>query len=305
MTFLAPESTIADALKNSFGIDRLDAQLLLLNVLQKPLQDRAYLLQNDDAIVTIEQQQHFFNHCQRRAQGEPVAYIVGEKEFFGLIFQVNPHVLVPRPDTEILVEWALELQAVKVQNSADTFAVLDLGTGSGAIALALQHERPSWKITAIDASWDALQVANANAKRLNLAVDFLHSNWFEQLSSNPSLNRINQKNESKSKLKIQKQFDLVVSNPPYIAPEDVHLSALRHEPTQALVAQKNGLFDLQHIINMAPLYLKPNGYLLLEHGFNQADAVCTELHQRGFLNASSRLDLSGNWRCSGGQWLGI
>ena len=181
---------------------------------------------------------------------------------------------MPRPDTETLVNWALSLNLEQAK-------VLDLGTGSGAIALALQHAQPHWHVTAVDASADALVVASGNAQALSLAVNFVHSNWFAQL---------------------QDKFDLIVSNPPYIAEGDPHLPALHSEPRQALVSGTDGLDDIRHIIEQAPHHLNAGAWLLLEHGFDQAPRVCALLETHGFLQVQSRVDLAGIKRCSGGCW---
>jgi release factor glutamine methyltransferase len=256
------------------GIDRLDAQLLLLHALGRPQSDRAWLISHDDALLGEPATLAFHTLCQRRLQGEPLAYLVGSKPFFGLDLLVDTRVLVPRPDTETLVEWALTFDT--------TTSVLDMGTGSGAIALALKSIRPEWQITALDASADALAVAINNAKRLNLNVNFLQSSWFDALSN--------------------EKFDLIVSNPPYIVEGDAHMAALAHEPKQALTSGADGLDDIRQIISQAPDFLAKNGWLLLEHGYDQAAAVCNLLAQRGFVQVQSRLDLAGIERCSGGVW---
>ena len=183
--------------------------------------------------------------------------------------------LVPRPDTETLVDWALELLPTNGR-------VIDLGTGSGAIALALQHARPDVWVRAVDASADALAVAQANAQRLQLAVQFAQGNWLDG---------------------VQDGFDLVVSNPPYIASADHHLAALKHEPLQALASGLDGLDDIRSIIHQAPKHLLPGGWLLLEHGYDQAATVRALLAAAGLHNAQSRRDLAGIERCSGAQQL--
>lgn len=221
--------------------------------------------------------------CQQRLAGEPLAYVVGSKPFFGLDLQVDNRVLVPRPDTETLVEWALAL----APTFDKTTSVLDMGTGSGAIALALKSVRPDWQVAALDASSDALAVALSNAKRLNLNVNFMQSSWFDAFA------------ESKTT-----KFDLIVSNPPYIVEGDWHMAALAHEPKQSLTSGAEGLDDIRLIVSQAPLFLTSGGWLLLEHGFDQAAAVRDLLTQRGFVQVQSRLDLGQIERCSGGQWLG-
>ena len=261
------------------GLDRLDAQLLLLHALSRSQTNRAWLITHDDTVLSAAAAQSFHALCQRRLAGEPLAYIVGSKPFFGLDLQVDKRVLVPRPDTETLVEWALTFNAAN--------KILDMGTGSGAIALALKSVRPDWQITALDTSADALAVAQNNAKRLNLNVHFLQSSWFDALH----------------KTKFDPKFDLIVSNPPYIVEGDWHMAALAHEPKQALTSGADGLDDIRHIIQQAPAFLTTGGWLLLEHGYDQAAAVRDLLAQRGFKQVQSRQDLGGIERCTGGEWL--
>ncbi|MBH2019264.1 MAG: peptide chain release factor N(5)-glutamine methyltransferase [Burkholderiales bacterium] len=265
------------------GLDRLDAQLLLLHALDKPATARSWLLAHDTGELAPEVSAAFHAFSQRRAAGEPLAYIVGSKEFFGLALQVDARVLVPRPDTETLVEWALAV--LEMPGLMPPLKVLDLGTGSGAVALALAHSLKATgreaQVTAVDASADALDVARENARRLNLAVEFIESRWLEQVGGS---------------------FHLIASNPPYIASADPHLAALTHEPLQALAAGADGLDDLRQIIQQAPAHLLPGGWLLLEHGYDQAVRVRELLAQRGFLQVQSRPDLAGIERCSGGQW---
>lgn len=283
MTESLPVNTLtcAQALTaaRTLGLERLDAQLLLLHALGKPGADRAWLLTHDTTPLPAEAAQFFRELSLRRAAGEPLAYLVGSKAFFGLELQVDGRVLVPRPDTETLVEWAL--QQLDQANLPASARVLDLGTGSGAIALALKKNRPALDVTAVDASSEALVVAGANAQQHRLSVHLLQSNWFEKVSG---------------------RFHLIVSNPPYVADADPHLPALRHEPVQALTAGKDGLSDLRRIIGQAPAHLQPQGWLLLEHGYDQARAVCALLEQRGFAQVQSRADLAGIPRCSGGRW---
>lgn len=275
-----PTCTQALAAARTLGLERLDSQLLLLHALGKPASARAWLLAHDTDELTLEVAQAFRALCVRRVSGEPLAYLVGSKEFFGLALQVDGRVLVPRPDTETLVDWSLE----QLQRPG-LLQVLDLGTGSGAIALAIAHSlqaagRPA-QITAVDASTDALDVARGNAARLELKVDFIQSGWLAQVTD---------------------RFHLIASNPPYIASADPHLAALVHEPLQALTAGADGLDDLRQIIAQAPSHLLPGGWLLLEHGYDQASRVRDLLAQRGFSQVQSRLDLAGIERCSGGQW---
>ena len=265
------------------GIDRLDAQLLLLHALGKSQSDRAWLITHDTESLSEPIALAFQTLCQRRLTGVPLAYIVGSKPFFGLDLQVDKRVLVPRPDTETLVEWALACALTSDQ----TTRLLDMGTGSGAIALAIKHSKPDWQVTALDASSDALVVAKNNAKRLNLNVNFVESSWFDALKDTNS----------------DAKFDVIVSNPPYIVEGDWHMAALAHEPKQALTSGADGLDDIRHIIAQAPDFLSRNGWLLLEHGYDQAGVVRDLLTQRGFVQVQSRGDLAGIERCSGGIWL--
>jgi release factor glutamine methyltransferase len=267
----------AAAWAQTLGLARLDAQVLLLHALGRAPHDRAWLLAHGDDTVDATVQTTFEAHAQRRLNTEPVAYITGQKEFFGLTLQVDQRVLDPRADTETLVEWAMSCLA-------DTTSpeVVDLGTGSGAIALAIKHTRPDAQVSAVDACADALALANANAERLALPVDFHHGSWLAPLNG--------------------RTFDAIVSNPPYVASDDEHLAALKHEPLSALASGADGLDDIRVIVREATQYLKPNGWLLLEHGYDQAHAVQTLLGNQGFVNVQSRPDLAGILRCSGGQW---
>jgi release factor glutamine methyltransferase len=285
--------TCAQALATAHtaGLERLDAQLLLLHALGKPTDARAWLLAHDTDALTPETARQFDAFSQRRAAGEPLAYIVGSKEFFGLDLQVDSRVLVPRPDTETLVQWALDLllpTTIPPQPEVlEVPEVLDLGTGSGAVALAIAHSlqaagQPS-RMLAVDASTDALAVACGNAARLGLNVQFLESHWLQQVSG---------------------RFDLIASNPPYIASADPHLTALVHEPLAALTAGSDGLDDIRQIIAQAPSHLQAGGWLLLEHGYDQAGRVRELLERQGFGQIQSRQDLAGIERCSGGQWPG-
>lgn len=273
------------AAAQTLGLERLDAQWLLLHALGKPFDARAWLLAHDTDELTDDIAQRFQALCLRRASGEPLAYLVGSKEFFGLTLQVDARVLIPRPDTEALVQWSLEL--LQTPNLPARPDILDLGTGSGAIALAIAHRlqaagRPC-EIQAVDASADALAVARGNARRLGLNVQFIESRWFDKVSGH---------------------FFLIASNPPYIASADPHLAALTHEPLEALAAGADGLDDIRLIVRQAPRHLQPGGWLLLEHGYDQAGAVRKLLAQHGFLQVQSHLDLAGIERCSGGQWPG-
>jgi release factor glutamine methyltransferase len=267
----------AAAWAQTLGLPRLDAQVLLLHALGRAPHDRAWLLAHGDDLIDAAVQDTFAAYAQRRLSTEPVAYITGQKEFFGLTLQVDHCVLDPRADTETLVEWALSCLA-----DTPSPDVVDLGTGSGAIALSLKHTRPDAQVCAVDASADALSVASANAERLALPVDFHHGSWLAPLNG--------------------RTFDAIVSNPPYVASDDEHLTALKYEPLLALASGADGLDDIRMIVRAATQHLKPNGWLLLEHGYDQAHAVQTLLGNQGFVNVQSRPDLAGILRCSGGQW---
>lgn len=268
---------ITQALKaaQTLGVDRLDAQLLLLHALGKADSERAWLLAHDGDALPEQSLQAFRSFSLRRIAGEPLAYLVGYKEFFGLRFNVDSHVLIPRPDTETLVQWALDV----LQGIEDP-EILDLGTGSGAVAIAIAHNL-TCSVVATDDSQQALAVASENARQLGAHVHFVHSNWFEQVSGH---------------------YHVIASNPPYIADHDPHLTALTNEPVSALTAGADGLNDIRQIIQSAPDHLHPKGWLLLEHGYNQAATVCELLVQRGFAEVHSRHDLAGIARCSGGRW---
>ena len=249
--------------------------MLLLHALGHPTHDRAWLLAHDTDALPPTLQATFDACVQRRTAGEPLAYITGHKEFFGLDLQVDARVLVPRPDTETLVEWALEVMAEMPHAS-----IIDLGTGSGAIALALKHTRPDLRVNAIDASADALHVAQANAQRLQLQVEFTQGSWLTTVGG---------------------RYHAIVSNPPYIAAQDRHLNNLTHEPLQALASGDDGLDDIRKIVTQGRAYLHPGGWLLLEHGYEQAGPVRDLLLDAGFEDVQSKPDLSGIERCSGGR----
>ncbi len=262
------------------GLDRLDAQLLVLHAVGRSENDRAWLLTHDTDTLSPAQWGILQASVARRAAGEPLAYIRGYKEFFGLHLHVDARVLDPRPDTETLVEWALD---VVPASSPSTQLVVDVGTGSGAIALALKHTCPQWDVTAVDVSADAIAVALTNAQRLGLVVRGVQSSWLES---------------------VEGLFDLIVSNPPYIAEEDDHLPALQHEPTLALTSGVDGLDAIRTLIQQAPTHLRAGGWLLIEHGYDQAPAVRDLLQTAGFGSVQSRHDLAGIARCSGGCWRG-
>jgi len=271
-------ASIGTALEQAraLGLERLDAQLLLAKTLLRP---RAWLIAHDDEQLSPAQVDAFEADCRRRADGEPLAYVLGEREFHGLRLQVSPAVLVPRPDTETLVDWALQLLGTPLAEAPE---VADLGTGSGAIALALKHRHPAAHVCAVDCSDGALDVARANAARHGLQVEWLLGDWWQPLQG--------------------RRFDLVVSNPPYVAGDDPHLAALRHEPALALTPGGDGLAALARIVHNAAAHLRDGAWLLLEHGHEQAGAVCRLLADAGFEAAQTRADLAGKPRCSGGRW---
>ena len=273
MTSLSVRAALAEA--RTASVETLDAHLLLATCLE---QSRSWLIAHDEALLTPAHLDRFRSWLARRAAGEPLAYLFGEKEFHGLVLKVDARVLVPRPDTETLVDWALELLATRPDGAT---RVVDLGTGSGAIALALKHAQPGADVTALDASGGALEVARANAAALRLDVRLVSGNWWSAVQG--------------------ERFDIAVSNPPYIALHDPHLAALTHEPAIALTAGIDGLDALRHIIDHAAAHLRPGGWLLLEHGHDQGPAVQGLLFQSGFARVETRCDLAGHWRCSGAQ----
>lgn len=275
---MTAESTIAsvlDSLTQTLSAcsdnPKLEASLLICHALDKP---RSHLIAFPESAIKIELVNVINQLSDRRRNGEPMAYITGQQEFWSLSLSVNKDVLVPRPETELLIELTLQLPT-KPEN------IIDLGTGSGAIALALASEFPQAKVTATDQSAAALQVAEDNAQQLNIHnVTFVQSNWFQALSVEP--------------------VDLCISNPPYIEADDPHLSGdgLRHEPISALVSGTDGFDDIRQIITLAPDYLKPGGFLMLEHGHLQADAVRQLLKESGFENCVTYQDLNNNDRVS-------
>ncbi len=276
-----PAPTFASLMQQaqSAGLPRLEAQMLLLHSAGRPTQDRAWLLAHADDHASAALAEHFEQLCQRRLAGEPVAYLTGRKAFYGLDLHINPAVLDPRDDTETLVDWALELLPLNGVGSATR--VLDLGTGSGAIALAIKSQRPQAEVSAVDASETALAVAQRNSQQLRLPVRFLQGSWFAPVAG--------------------ERFDLIVSNPPYIAAADPHLQALGHEPLSALASGADGLDDIRQIISAAPAHLHAGGWLLLEHGFEQGEAVAQLLAQSGFTSVTQQRDLAGHIRCTGGK----
>jgi len=263
------------ALPLDAGEARIEVQMLLRSVLKV---SRAWLLAHPERELDEAEDAVYRALLQRRLAGEPMAHILGEREFFGLNLKVTPATLIPRPETELLVELALE--RLPQQNGIH---VLDLGTGTGAIALAIAHARPDVAVVAVDVSAAALAVARENAQRLELHnVSFQHSDWFSALAG--------------------QRFDLIVSNPPYIAEADPHLKRgdLRFEPLDALASGPDGLDDIRHIVTRACAHILPSGWLLLEHGYDQAAAVRRILQQEGYMEVFSAHDLAGIERVSGG-----
>lgn len=258
---------------------RTDAEILLCHVLGKP---RSYLFTWPEKELSADEMAAYEALIERRAAGEPVAYMIGVRGFFGLDLAVSPSVLIPRPETELLVEAALD------RLPSGPCAVADFGTGSGAIALAIAHERPDAVVTAVDASPEALAVARANAGRLGLAnVRFLQGSWCAALD-------------------VAERFDAIVSNPPYIREDDPHLAQgdVRFEPAMALASGADGLEAIRAIIACAPAHLKPDGWMLFEHGYDQAEDVAVLMREAGFSGVISLLDLLGHGRVTLGQWPG-
>ena len=254
---------------------RLDAEILLGYALDK---NRSWLYTHSDYALSDAELIKINALLAKRIAGQPIAHLVGERDFWSLSLYVNSSTLIPRPDTETLVEWALELPLLA------NARILDLGTGTGAIALALASEQPSWQVTGVDKSEDAVELAYKNAKKNQLQqVEFKASDWFEQVIGS---------------------FDLIVSNPPYIDGQDPHLQQgdVRFEPMSALVAEQQGLADIVHIIDQAPHYLRDQAWLLIEHGYQQAEQVRELLKAKGFQQVETREDLGGQPRISGGQW---
>jgi release factor glutamine methyltransferase len=279
---LTIDALLADGIRElrTAGVEagslNLDAELLLAQALGMT---RTQIKTHPETAVGPERANRYAELIRRRASGEPIAYIVGYRDFWTLRLAVSPTVLVPRPETELLVERALALQPDRRGR------VADLGTGSGAIALALASEKPEWTITATDVSPDALATARSNAIALGIKhVEFLIGNWFEPLAG--------------------RRFDLIVSNPPYIANGDpaMRQPSLRHEPQQALTPGADGMAHLRCLIESAPHYLERHGWLVLEHGADQAAAVARELVVSGFGHVRSHPDLAGHERATEAQW---
>lgn len=259
---------------------RRDTEILLSHCLEKP---RTWLYTWPDKTVPEDCVRRFRELMSRRAEGHPVAYLTGVREFWSLSLAVNSATLIPRPETETLVAWALALS----QESAlpEDARVLDLGTGSGAIALAIASEKPSWRVAGVDASEEALEIARENARRNGLEhVSMALSHWYEAVRG--------------------QRFDLLLANPPYIDSSDKHLAQgdVRFEPRTALVSAQGGLADLGLLSAQAPAHLRDGGWLLLEHGFEQGEAVRDMLSGAGFTDVLTRRDLAGHERVTGGRW---
>lgn len=255
----------------------LDAELLLGFVLNK---SRTYLYTWPETLLTEAQYTQYEQLLAQRLAGKPIAYLTGERAFFGLDFYVSEATLIPRPDTEILVETALEKMAIK---NDQAWSFCDLGTGSGAIACALKHQQPHCQATAIDFSQAALEVAQQNAQRHQLDISFKQGNWFQPVAD--------------------QSFDLIVSNPPYIESKDPHLNQgdVRFEPETALVSGSDGLEDIRQLIAQAPKHLKADGWLILEHGYQQAKPVQALFQQAGFSHIETRQDYGNRPRITLGQ----
>lgn len=255
---------------------RLEAELLLAYVLKQP---RSYLYAHPEEVLSPQQLQLLTSYLQQRVNGKPIAYILGEKEFWSLPLIVNEHTLIPRPDTELLVEQVLKIIPKTAQKT-----VVDLGTGSGAIALAIAHERPNCRVLATDQSAQALQVAQLNAERLGVHnVEFYQGDWCAALPT--------------------KLYNIIVSNPPYIPEHDPHLQQgdLQFEPQSALIAGKDGLNAYRTIVAQAKDYLLPGGYLFFEHGYNQGEAVRALLQQYKFIHITTMIDLAQHERVTFGR----
>lgn len=269
------------SLESALHISRTESRIELQMLLQRTLNvSRAYLLANPEQMLEAGQQAAYDAMLQRRLQGEPIAHLLGEREFFGLSFKVTPATLIPRPDTELLVE--LALQRLPPQGGV---RVLDLGTGTGAIAISIAHSRPDVQVVGVDASPAALEVARENVRCLALRnVSFVQSDWFGALGT--------------------QRFDLIVSNPPYIATGDEHLTQgdVRFEPISALASGPDGLDDIRHIIAQADEFLECGAWLMLEHGYDQAQAVRDLLRQSGYAEVFSAKDMAGIERVSGGVY---
>jgi len=266
--------TIATWKQANFKTDRLELDILLSKVTGR---SRAEIIASPQMTLSNNQLERLKNDLRTLEAGTPFAYLVGKKEFFGIELEVSESVLVPRPETELLVEMVLTI-------APKNATLLDLGTGSGAIALAIAKERPDIKVSASDFSATALEIARKNARSLNLNLTFFHSNWYESLP--------------------RKKWDLLVSNPPYVSESDPHLDALEKEPIEALVSGTDGLEAIRHIVRGSSCFLNPQGHLLIEHGFNQSEAVSRIFVANSFKNVVSAKDYSGIERVKLGKFNG-
>jgi len=269
---------LADARQR--GVALLDAQLLLARALATT---RTALIADDERSLDSEEGERWSGWLARRADGEPLAYLLGEKEFHGLVLEVNADVLVPRPETELVVDWAAELLARGRQPAGAPAApaVVDLGTGSGAIALAIKRLHPAAHVIATDASARALAVARSNAARTGLAIELVEGSWWAAVAA--------------------RRFDVAVANPPYVAAGDAHLAELRHEPIAALASGADGLADLRAIAAGARDHLFMGGWLVVEHGFDQGAAARRLLADGGLVDVETRVDLAGHERATAGR----
>jgi len=274
--------TIKEALKHASNslhdsdTSALDSEVLLAYLLKK---NRSYLRAWPDRSLSTEELDAYQQLIEQRKSGQPIAYLTGEREFWSRSFIVSPDVLIPRPDTELLIDIAQQKFT-----PSQAFSILDLGTGSGAIAITLALEFPNASVTAVDSSTKALAIANKNSQRLNShQLEFVHSDWFKQVPT--------------------QAFDLIVSNPPYICQTDPHLldGDVRFEPNSALIAMDEGLLDIKNIISNAPEYLKPNGILLFEHGYQQGTPVKSLLESLGFKSIEQFQDIQGHTRATLGK----
>lgn len=261
---------IKNLLKNA-NIERHIHEQLLLFILNK---NRSFLISHDDYCLNDDENQRYQQAVAELQQGKPLAYIIGSQGFWKHEFLVNEHTLIPRPDTEILIETVLNYTQ---ENSLSNLKILDLGTGTGCIAITLAYEKPKATVIAVDFSKNALEIAQKNAKRIGINnIQFLQSDWFNNIG--------------------EQKFDIIVSNPPYIDKNDKHLADLTHEPITALVAENNGLADIEHIVKNAKHYLYENGLLAIEHGYNQGEKVRTIFEKNDFIFVQTVKDYGGNDR---------
>ena len=282
MTFKV--STIQELLKKS-TLDKVDAKVLLAHLINKHLYwQKSALISRDTDQLPKALLEEWTSLEKQRAEGHPVAYLIGKKEFFNIELKVAPGVLIPRPETELLVEMVIDHVQV---SGKKTSRILDLGTGSGAIGLALAKNLPNAQVTCVDVSTEALTIAQENARLLNLnSVKFIQSNWFDELVTVlPAEERL---------------FDVIVSNPPYICHDDNHLNQgdLRFEPASALTDQHDGLMAYRAIFKEAAAFLNIDGLILVEHGFDQSKEVCELLQEQNYTNIKAHQDLAGIWRAA-------